>query len=150
MKALLSAYACLPNRGTEPGNGWGLAVNLAQLGLEVHVLTCLDNRDKIAEQLSKAVIPGVQFHYVGHPLAMARSEEVRYLLWQFAAVKPAKALNAKEHFDVVHHITYASIHVPTQLWRIGVPVVCGPFGGGQTAPERMRVYFGAQKSRERV
>jgi glycosyltransferase involved in cell wall biosynthesis len=149
MKVLLSAYACIPNRGTEPGHGWGLAASLAQLGLVVHVLTCLDNRDLIEEQLAKTAIPGLHFHYVA-PYAGARSEEVRYLLWQFAAVKPAKALHAKEHFDVVHHVTYGSVHVPTQLWRLGVPTIFGPVGGGQTAPESMLEYFGSDKKKEQA
>jgi glycosyltransferase involved in cell wall biosynthesis len=75
---------------------------------------------------------------------------MRYLLWQFAAVRSARDLNDSENFDLVHHITFGSVHVPSQLWRIGVPVVFGPVGGGQTAPESMREYFGSDKLKERV
>jgi glycosyltransferase involved in cell wall biosynthesis len=139
----------MPNRGTEPGNGWGMAVSLAHLGLKVHVLNSLDNRDLIEEQLAKTPIPGVHFHYVAHH-SRARSEGVRYLLWQFAAVKPAKALHATEHFDIVHHVTFASVHVPTQLWRLGVPTIFGPVGGGQTAPVSMLAYFGSDKKKEQA
>ncbi|MGD0796098.1 MAG: glycosyltransferase family 4 protein [Acidobacteriaceae bacterium] len=150
MKVLLSAYACIPNRGTEPGHGWGLAVHLAKLGIEVHVLTTLANSEMINDHIRDYPVPGISFHYVDYPTRRFRSEEMRYLLWQWAAVKSAKALNQSERFDVVHHITFGSVHVPSQLWRIGVPTVFGPVGGGQTAPESMLRYFGSDKKKERA
>src|ERR1039458_135136 len=82
MKVLLSAYACLPNRGTEPGNGWGLAVHLARVGTEVHVLTALGNREQIQAHIRDYPVPGVSFHYVDYPTKRFRSEEMRYFLWQ--------------------------------------------------------------------
>jgi glycosyltransferase involved in cell wall biosynthesis len=150
MKVLLSAYACLPNRGTEPGHGWGLAVHLAKRGVNVHVLTILRNKEAIEEHLRSSPVPGVAFHYVDYPTQRFRSEEVLYLLWQWAAVKSARELNDSENFDMVHHITFGSVHVPSQLWRIGVPVVFGPVGGGQTAPKSMLGYFGSDKKKERA
>ncbi len=47
-RILLSAYACEPGRGSEPGVGWGWATELAELGHEVWVLTRADNRVTIA------------------------------------------------------------------------------------------------------
>ena len=47
-RILLSAYACEPGRGSEPGVGWGWATELAELGHEVWVLTRADNRMTIA------------------------------------------------------------------------------------------------------
>lgn len=134
MKVLLSAYACIPNRGTEPGHGWGLAVHLAKRGIDVHVLTAAKNAEYIRQHLLVNPIPGLSFHYLDYPTNRFRSEEMRYLLWQFAAVRSARDLNDSENFDLVHHVTFGSVHVPSQLWRIGVPVVFGPVGGGQTAP----------------
>lgn len=150
LKVLLSAYACIPGRGTEPGHGWGLAVNLANRGIDVHVLTASVNRELIQQQLRLDPIPRLNFHYVDRPTKWFRSDEMRYLLWQFAAVRSARDLNDSENFDVVHHITFGSVHVPSQLWRIGVPVVFGPVGGGQTAPESMLQYFGSDEKKERV
>lgn len=149
MKVLLSAYACIPNRGTEPGNGWGLAVNLANRGIDVHVLTTTNNRDLIQQQIQITPIPGLHFHYVDYPTKRFKSDEMRYLLWQFAAVRNARELNNFEKFDLVHHITFGSVRLPSQLWRIGVPIVFGPVGGGQTAPESMIEYFGSDKWKER-
>ena len=150
MKVLLSAYACIPKRGTEPGNGWGLAVHLANRGIDVHVLTAAINREHIQQQLQISPIPGLRVHYVNYPTNRFRSEAILYPLWQFAAVRAARDLNDSESFDLVHHITFGTVRLPTQLWRIGVPVVFGPVGGGQTAPESMIEYFGPDKNKERA
>jgi glycosyltransferase involved in cell wall biosynthesis len=104
----------------------------------------------IQEYIRDNPVPGVTFHYVDYPTKKLRSEKMRYLLWQWAAVKSARELNDTEGFDVVHHTTYGSVHVPTQLWRIGVPTVFGPVGGGQIAPESMLEYFGSDKKKERA
>jgi short-subunit dehydrogenase len=44
MRILLSAYACEPGRGSEPGVGWHWATELARLGHEVAVITRSNNR----------------------------------------------------------------------------------------------------------
>ena len=43
-KILLSAYACEPNKGSEPEVGWKWAITLSQLGYEVYVITRLNNK----------------------------------------------------------------------------------------------------------
>ena len=47
MKILLSAYACQPNKGSEPGIGWNWATELVKLGHDVWVLTRSDNKPVI-------------------------------------------------------------------------------------------------------
>ena len=44
MKILLSAYACEPNKGSEPEVGWKWAINLVKAGHEVYVVTRLNNK----------------------------------------------------------------------------------------------------------
>lgn len=41
MRVLISGYACEPERGSEPGNGWNWVWHLAELGHDVWVLTRL-------------------------------------------------------------------------------------------------------------
>ena len=65
-------------------------------------------------------------------------------------LQAARELARKFEFQLAHHVTYASLHVPTQLWRLGIPVVFGPVGGGQTAPGSMLSYFGAEKVKEQL
>jgi glycosyltransferase involved in cell wall biosynthesis len=149
MNVLLSAYACKPNWGSEPGTGWNWAVHLAEQGIDVTVLADDWNRDGIEAYLRDHPKVNITFAYVTVPTALFKhGSRVHYALWQWVAVRIARALHRQQRFDVIHHVTYASIHVPTQLWRLGVPTVFGPVGGGQTAPRSMLSYFGSSRGSE--
>ncbi len=149
MHLLFSAYACRPNSGSEEGNGWGWPTHLAARGLRVHVLTAGKHREAIEAELQKNPMPNLSFSFVEpRRKGLKYGHGSHYLAWQFAAVEAARKLNAEDPFDVVHHITYGSIHVPSQLWRLGIPVVFGPVGGGQTSPFALRSYFGASQRNE--
>jgi glycosyltransferase involved in cell wall biosynthesis len=56
-----------------------------------------------------------------------------YQGWQQRALSAARTLHAAEPFDVVHHLSWASIHHGTQLVKIDAPFVLGPVGGGTTS-----------------
>jgi glycosyltransferase involved in cell wall biosynthesis len=120
--------------------------------MEVHVLVAKRNQKSIEAGLRvNPPIANLHFTYVPVPCDWSqRSEALQYVCWQFAALRAAKELAGQFEFDLAHHVTYASVHVPSQLWRLGIPVVFGPVGGGQTAPASMLPYFGAKKSRERL
>jgi glycosyltransferase involved in cell wall biosynthesis len=150
LHVLLSAYACLPNAGTEPGNGWNWAAHLAARGLRVHVLTVTEGREAIQEHLRAHPQPLLQFSYVKMPAFLEHCTPLHYLWWQFAAVPLARRLHRALRFDVVHHVTYSSIHVPTQLWRLGPPTVFGPVGGGQTTPPALVGAFGEKQRSEQL
>jgi glycosyltransferase involved in cell wall biosynthesis len=151
MRILLSAYACRPNAGSEPGVGWNWATHLAARGMEVHVLVAKRNQEAIETGLKSNPIENLHFTYIPVPYDWAKkTEALHYICWQFAALKAARELASQFEFHVAHHVTYASVHVPSQLWRLGIPVVFGPVGGGQTAPASMLPYFGAEKYRERL
>lgn len=151
MRILLSAYACRPNAGSEPGCGWNWATHLAARGIEVHALVAKRNQEAIEAGLRANAIPNLHFTYVAVPYEWTKKNEAfHYVCWQVAALKAARELAGKFEFQLAHHVTYASVHVPSPLWRLGIPVVYGPVGGGQTAPTRMLPYFGVEKSRERL
>jgi len=149
MRLLLSAYACLPNSGSEPGNGWNWAVHLAERGIDVTVLTRGENREEIEAYLAERRLANLSFAYVTVKEQMIRpTTGLHYLLWQWRAVQVARQSHRRTAFQLVHHVTYTSIHVPTQLWRLGIPTIFGPVGGGQTTPSAMLAYFGAAKRSE--
>ena len=58
-KVLLSAYACSPIRGSEPGNGWSWALNLALQGYEVWCLTNAEDKDVMQEELRRLGLPNL-------------------------------------------------------------------------------------------
>jgi glycosyltransferase involved in cell wall biosynthesis len=144
VKILLSAFQCYPGHGSEPATGWQWASTLPEFGHEVTVLTSSWNRPRI-----EAAGPhGAEFCYVDLPLRKATWLPAPvlsydyYLRWQDAALRCAQALPG--HYDVIHHVTWGGLHLGSQLWRLPVPMIYGPIGGGQTAPGAYWRYFGRE------
>jgi glycosyltransferase involved in cell wall biosynthesis len=151
MNVLLEAYACRPNAGTEPGHGWNWAVHLVERGMTVTVLTRDDGRKDIEAFERDHPNSNLKFVYVNVPTKYFKDRSVsHYILWHWRALRVAKVLHREHPFDIVHHVTYGSLHVPTQLWRLGVPTVFGPVGGGQVAPESLLKYLGVSSRSERL
>lgn len=149
MRVLLGAYGCMPNAGSEPGVGWGWASHLAARGLDVTVLTKVEARDGIERYRKDHPDPALEMVYV--PVERARSgSALHYAMWHRNAARVGRELHRARPFDVAHHVSFTSVHVPTQLWRVGVPTIFGPVGGGQTAPEGLLRYLGAGRRSERV
>ena len=150
-RILLSAYACAPDQGTEPGFGWNWASHLAAQGCEVTVLTREQNRERIERELQLTNVLNVHFQYVGLPFPLAKLKAgtgPHYLLWQWWAYVKARALHRLRPFALSHHVSYGSVHGGSWLWRLGIPLIFGPAGGGQTAPRSMRTFFGERWRRE--
>jgi glycosyltransferase involved in cell wall biosynthesis len=143
MKILLSAYACEPNKGSEPGVGWHWALAVRRRGCDVHVITRSNNRRAI-EGACAGDDPKVSFHYYDLPSWLRFWKHwpggiyLYYLLWQIGALRTAKKLHAKERFDCVQHITFVSFRQPSFMGELGIPFIFGPVGGGETMPEQLR------------
>ncbi|HZM44718.1 MAG TPA: glycosyltransferase family 4 protein [Burkholderiales bacterium] len=154
MRLLLSAYACEPDTGSEPGVGWNWAVELAALGHEVWVLTRANNRQRIEralETLDSVLRPN--FLYFDLPRWVAwwkrggRGVQVYYYLWQIGALRVARRAHEELRFDAVQHLTFGVFRQPSLMGRLGIPFVLGPVGGGERTPPRLR---GVYSRRERL
>ena len=155
MKVLLSAFSCAPNQGSEPGLGWGWAVEVARLGHDVLVLTSSERQEAIeAELASGRLPPTLRFEYF-LPAWLARLQRkglalgyesltwhTVHLLWQLLVYGHVRRRLADRRFDLVHHITFSGIRHPTLLGRLGFPLVLGPLGGGERAPLALRRSLG--------
>ena len=145
MRILISAYGCEPNRGSEASHGWNWVHGLAIAGHDVHVLTTPAGKSAIEEFLRSEPLPNLKFVYVNIPNVPARfgalRAGIRSLLWQHSALAAAEKLKGEFDFEVVHHVTWGSLHIGSRLWRLGRPFVFGPVGGGQVAPRGFRRYF---------
>ncbi|MEK6477318.1 glycosyltransferase family 4 protein [Catalinimonas sp. 4WD22] len=64
-----------------------------------------------------------------------------YWLWLHYVFLKAKELIKEIKFDFAHHVSWGSIQQGTTLWRLGIPLVFGPTGGGQFAPDLLKPYF---------
>lgn len=141
---LLSAYACEPHKGSEPGVGWNWATELARLGHHVWVITRANNRNAIEEALAQRPYSNLHFVYYDLPLWTSRWKKasqgihIYYLLWQWGAFRAAKALSKNIKFDWAHHVTFVSARQPSFMGLLGIPFFFGPVAGGETAPWRLR------------
>lgn len=147
MKILLSAYACEPNKGSEPGVGWSWAIEYAKYN-QVWVLTRDNNEPTIKEYLEKNPEyknDNLHFIYIGLPKILTfwkkgrRGMRLFYMLWQRKAAKVAHNLNKQEHFNVVQHITFVSYTQPTYMYKLDIPLIWGPISGGENIPSEIQI-----------
>lgn len=144
MNILLSAFACDPFKGSEASNGFNWATGLAAMGYEV---TCL-TRSVHKPSIEKTSIPSnLKFVYVelsNFEKLYSASQATMYLyyiLWQKKAQKMAAELHRELPFQLAHHVTWGSIQMGSFLYKLNIPFIFGPAGGGQVAPEKFQQYF---------
>ncbi len=139
LKVLLSAIACQPESSSEPGVAWAVARVTAQKH-EVWVLAHERHRQATEDYLARNPIPNLHFVFVELPawtriLAMETGfAQITYYVWQVVALGHARRLHREIGFDVVHHVSLQKYWMPSFLWRLPVPMVWGPVGGGESAP----------------
>jgi glycosyltransferase involved in cell wall biosynthesis len=142
MRVLLSAFQCYPGRGSEMGNGWRWAIALSELGHEVTVITSSEFREPVRAADSR----DVQFRFVDIPAPRLSRLPSRlqvytgYMRFQDAALAHLQA--RPQQYDLAHHVAWGSLHMGSRLWRLPMPLLYGPIGGGQTAPSSYWRYFG--------
>ena len=147
MNILLSAYACEPNKGSEPGVGWNWAIELSKYN-KVWVITRDNNEKTIKDYLSKNKeynSKNLHFIYVGLPKYLTfwkkgrRGMRLFYMMWQYKAYKIAKNLNKGIKFDLIHHVTFVSYTQPTYMYKLGIPMIWGPVAGGDNIPKNVKI-----------
>jgi hypothetical protein len=153
MKILLSAYACEPNKGSEPGVGWNWALALVRRGHMVWVVTRKNNQVSIELELAKlgeTYVSNLHFFYYDLPSwatwwkKARRGVHLYYLLWQWGAYQLAKKKHSTQTFELVHHITFVSVRQPSFMGNLKIPFIFGPVAGGEHAPWPLRNGFGWQ------
>jgi glycosyltransferase involved in cell wall biosynthesis len=139
MKVLLSAYACEPGKGSEPGIGWNWVRQIARFA-EVWVITRSNNREAIEKALAEEPLPNVHWVYFDLPRWARfwkkgqKGVHLYYYLWQVGIYFIAPRLHRQVGFDLVHHVTFGNYWLPSFLALLPVPFVWGPVGGGESAP----------------
>lgn len=139
-KILISAYACRPGNGSDPGIGWHTVQELVKQH-QVWVITRNDNRPFIEVELASNPIPRLHFVYYDLPTWVQwwkreqRGVQIHYYLWQIGAYWVARKLYYDIGFDLVHHVTYVKYWGPSFLALLPVPFIWGPVGGGESGPK---------------
>ncbi|HSU27404.1 MAG TPA: glycosyltransferase family 4 protein [Chitinophagaceae bacterium] len=158
-KVLLSAYACSPIRGSEPGNGWTWAVNIANLGYEVWCITNIEDKEITEAHHQKLGLKNLHFIFIPVPFGLDKylldtsSKKIyfHYLLWRRRGAAIALKLHKENKFDIAHHVTFGSLQLGTCLWKLrNINLVFGPIGGGQKALPAFKEYFGKAWKIEKI
>lgn len=150
MSILAFAYACEPDKGSEPGAGWSWARALATLD-HTYVITRANNAEAIKTSLHR--VPErdrLTFVFVDLP-AWARfwkkgrrGHRAYYLLWQLAALRKARRLRERQSVQIVWHLTLANVWMGSLAPLAGGRFVLGPVGGGASAPLPLFPELGVQ------
>lgn len=150
LKVLISAYACSPYKGSEPGVGWGFVAELAK----IHDLWVIVEEEKFRADVERYLAENddwlhtVRFFF----LRKGRSRMLRkiwppsyywhYQRWHQDAFELAVNLHQQVGFDIVHQLTMVGFREPGFLWKLGVPFVWGPIGGMGLFPWRFLAAIG--------
>ena len=139
MRVLISAYACSPGQGSEPGVGWNWVCQISRFH-EVWVITRANNREPIEAALAKQPLENVHWIYFDLPRwarfwkKRRRGIHLYYYLWQLGAFFVVRKLHRQIRFDLTHHVTFVNYWMPSFLPLLPAPFVWGPVGGGESAP----------------
>jgi glycosyltransferase involved in cell wall biosynthesis len=146
MKVLLSAYACEPGKGGEPGIGWHWVLETAKLGHDVWVLTRANNRNSIERASPSPPNLHIVYHDLHGWLTILKNKgpflQLYYAIWQWSAYRKARQLHAQHRFEIVQHVTFGVFRQPSFMGRLGIPFILGPVGGGERTPVRLRMDYG--------
>lgn len=148
LNIFLSAYACEPGKGSEPGVGWRWVQGLAGR-VDLTVLTRENNRIEIERELEKhnPADPLQRVSFIYHDLSPAflflkRAKLLPtmayYILWQWTLAR--KFRNEVKKADIIHHLTFCTPLCPG-FWPEHEPArVIGPVGAPLVNPHYLKVF----------
>lgn len=145
MKVLISAYACSPYQGSEPGVGWTAVQQIANEH-EVFVICSELVREPMERAMAENLVPpNVRIRFAGKPLTYNSNRMIarlqswhNYLEFNRRVLATAVQWHEEVQFDLCHQVTIASFRVPSPLWQLPIPFVWGPIGGGGAIPPAFR------------
>lgn len=149
MRILLTAYSCCPNKGSEPGYGWNWSIELSKKAEHVYCYTRSINKKQILEELKKTGIKNLEFVFVDpspffekHYKSNKVGLYMHYIMWQWQAYKTSQKLKAQHNYSLIHHVSFASLQLGSFMYRLKLPMIFGPVGGGQFSQSKFKSYFG--------
>lgn len=157
LNVLLSAYACEPGKGSEPGVGWAWAKGLAGR-VNLTVLTRSNNRPALEAALGELEdghpLKKVRFLYEDLPGVFLQAKRlgflstgIYYLIWQFSVTR--KLAKQRKDFDIIHHLTFCT-PLSSGFWsKSEAKKVIGPVGAPVVNEDYLGL-FGRTKFVQRI
>ena len=151
MKILVTAYACDPYRGSEPGVGWAAVCRIARKH-DVWVLADIHNKEGWERGAKEGIIPSnIRVRFLRDRNACSSNRFIAHLQsWMNYAsfnrqiLDVAAAWHQEIGFDLCHQVTIAAWRMPSTLWRLPIPFVWGPIGGAGYIPPKFRSMLSLQ------
>ncbi len=145
-KILLSAYACEPNRGSEPGLGWLWADEMAAKGWDVTVLTSEKRHGPAIRKYLNGKEAPFKIIYIDFPWPgpgeHVWAQNLHYFIWLIFAGLQSRTLKKNNiKFDWCQQITWASMRYPCFLAKNG-KLILGPMGGTEEPNWKIVQCFG--------
>ncbi len=140
MKIIISAYACEPQKGSEPEVGWRWSLEAAKIYTKVVVLTRKNNKKAIEKELHRLGIDNIKFQYFDLPKWLSfwkkggRGIQIYAYLWEVFSFFYLVKFYKKDEFDVSQRVTFVSYRFPSFLWYFGKEFILGPIAGGERFP----------------
>lgn len=146
LRALVFAYACDPQRGSESAAGWAVVRAIARFADPV-VLVGPEHEEAIRTWQSHHPSDCTAFVIVPEPwwarfIARTRIGYFVIFLGWLAKARAAAIRLSPRSFDFASHATYSAYWLPTPAAALGIPCVWGPVGGGVTTPAALRSVLG--------
>lgn len=136
-KILISAFSCLPDRGSEQGVGWNWTI-LTSRTQNVTLVTRTKNKALIEKEISQNSIKNLTVLYVPSSLKLRKiSIYLEYLHWQLMIFYFLRKHIKKFKYDYIFHVTFGALFLPILIHKLGIPFVWGPIGGGEIVPTRL-------------
>ncbi|RHV31610.1 glycosyltransferase [Ruminococcus sp. OM05-10BH] len=143
MKILAIAYACEPNRGSEPGVGWNWVRNMSRCDdIELSVITRKNNKDVIDFFVKNNSEPdNIEFLYYDLPTSVLKHKhgdkniKLFFTLWQLGVVRYIKSGVKLEDYDYVWDFNFGSLALPSFVYKLKKKYVVGPVSTKESIPE---------------
>ena len=150
VRVLLSAYQCGPGMGSVSQIGWEWYHRLSK-DCQVTLFTHVRNRGTLEAAgvpLENSTVIFIDTEWFAGPLyrfasyCFPRSEHPRFLIasldffvYDRVAVRKARQLLKNgQVWDIVHQVTPVSPMAATGLYKLGIPLVLGPWNGAMASP----------------
>lgn len=131
MKIFIIAFACEPNRTSEPGVGWNVAREMASRH-DVTVVTRANNKDVIESVGGIKNIKWIYFDLSGWFCKLKKripyGSQIYQEIWNKAVARRFR--KEIESSDIVHQLTFGAAFFTPWAARFAKKFVWGPLGGG--------------------
>jgi len=146
MKTIISAFACLENRGSEHELGWKCLCEHASFGDEVHLITNAYVNANIVESIRDHSFDNVVLHFVDFPHNLyaimtgipGAGYQVAAYFWEFRMFFYLLRTFPRKHYDLGIKSTYGSYRWPSFLWYFAKEFHIDPVSGGGRFPLRFQ------------